>query len=84
MAFDSYAGFRSNDPIGDIGSGVGRNRIETESLIHEDPEAAIAAHENGEFVGSGRRRGGGDIENPAGVFEETFHSKDLSATLSGV
>jgi len=79
MTFDAYAGFRSDDVVGDLGSGIGRSGIEPKGLIHEDSEAAIAAHENGEFVRSGRGRSGGDIEDPAGVFEESLHSRDLSA-----
>jgi hypothetical protein len=79
MAFDPDAGFRSDDAVSNIGSGVGRGGIEPETLIHQDPKAAIAAHENGEFVRSGSGRSGGDIQNPAGVFEETLHSKVLSA-----
>lgn len=84
MAFDADAGFRPHDAIGDIGASVGRSRIEPEGLIHQDMEAAIAAHENGEFVGTGSCRGGGDIQNPAGVFEESLHSKVLSTRLTGV
>ena len=84
MAFDANAGFRADDAVGDIGSGVCRSGIEPEGLIHQDAEAAIAAHENGEFVRTIGSRGGGDIQNPAGVFEETLHSKDLSAGSTGV
>jgi hypothetical protein len=84
MALDPDAGFRPNDTIGDIGSGVGRSRIEAESLIHQNAHAAVAAHENGEFVRTGRGRGGCDVQNPACVFEETLHSNDLSADLSGL
>lgn len=84
VAFDAYAGFRADDAVGDVGASVGRSRIEPEGLIHQDAETAIAAHENGEFVRTGGCRGGGDIQNPAGVFEETLHSKDLSAELTGV
>ena len=79
MAFHSYARFRPDDAISNFGSGVCRSRIEAESLVHENPEAAIAAHKNGELVRTVRSRGGGDVQNPAGVFEETLHSNHLSA-----
>jgi hypothetical protein len=79
VAFDPDAGFRAGDTVGDIGSGVGRGGIEPEGLIHQDAKAAVAAHQNGEFVRTVRSCGGGDVKNPSGVFEETLHSKDLSA-----
>lgn len=84
VAFNANAGFRADDSVGDIGAGVRRSGIEPEGLIHQDAKATIAAHQNREFIRTIRSRGGGDIQNPAGVFEETLHSKDLSAGQTGV
>jgi len=79
MTLYAYAGFRADDAVGDIGARIGGSGIQPKGLVHQDTEAAVAAHQNGELIRSGRGRSGGDIQNPAGVFEKALHSKDLSA-----
>jgi hypothetical protein len=77
MAFHADTGFGPDDAVSDIGACIGGGGIQPKGLVHQDAEAAIAAHQNGEFLRSGRIRGGRDIQNPAGVIEKTLHSKRL-------